>query len=68
MIVKAEMSIFRYAQPWPSKRHAGQKRMLRPILLLMAVVFAQALQAQVGEHRNVLSLGVNAGHFGNWFI
>ena len=27
----------------------------------MAVVCSQALQAQVGEHRNVLSLGVNAG-------
>lgn len=61
MIVNTKMSIFRYAQPWPSKRHAGQKRMLRPILFLMAVVFAQALQAQVGEHRNVLLLGVNAG-------
>ena len=61
MIVKAEKSIFRYAQPWSSKRYARQKRLLRPILLLIAVVCSQALQAQVGEHRNVLSLGVNAG-------
>ena len=49
MIVKAEMSIFRYAQPWSSKRYAGQKRFLRPIFFLMAVVCSQALQGAGGR-------------------
>lgn len=32
------------------------------ILLLSGVIFSQSLRAQVGEHRNVFSIGVNGGY------